>query len=96
MREELKDQLARSAARNNRTQNGELVHRLEQSFTHEAQDLRDSAILDMMVMNNDPHGALLRNMAKQLARNPNWPHLKAAKELLEILSHGTEPQGDDK
>jgi hypothetical protein len=97
MREELKDQLIRSATRNKRTQNGELVHRLEQSFAQDAKDaqeLRDSGILDMMLMNNDLSGALVRNIAKQLAKNPNWRHLKAAQDLLETLSHSEQP-GDD-
>jgi hypothetical protein len=96
IREDLRKRLEREAKKKDHSLNAEMVERLEQSFVDDAQALRDSAILDMMVMNNDPHGALLRNMAKQLARNPNWPHLKAAKELLEILSDDTEPQGDDK
>jgi hypothetical protein len=70
MREELKDQLARSAARNNRTQNGELVHRLEQSFATDAKELRDSAIVDMLVNHNEGSSELLRRFAFELAKNP--------------------------
>jgi hypothetical protein len=97
MREALRARLARDAERKGITLNGEIVERLEQSYANEEKELRDSGILDMMLMNNDLSGALVRNMAIQLAKNPNWPRLKAAKELLEILSSGEEPQpGDDK
>ena len=100
MREALRARLARDAERKGITLNGEIVERLEQSYANETKELRDSAILDMMAMNNDLHGTLLRNMAKQLAKNPNWPHLKAAKELLEILEYEKKPHeepgpGDD-
>lgn len=88
MREALRAKLARDAERRGVTLNSEIVLRLEQSYERERdkeRDLRDGAILDMIAMNNDLSGSLLRNMAKQLAKNPNWPHLEAAKELLQIL-----------
>jgi hypothetical protein len=48
MQKELKDKLTRSADRNNRTQNGELVHRLEQSFLKEETELREGAYKDLL------------------------------------------------
>lgn len=48
MQKELKDKLTRSAERNNRTQNGELVHRLEQSFLKEETELREGTFIDML------------------------------------------------
>jgi Arc-like DNA binding dprotein len=85
MREELKDQLARSAARNNRTQNGELVHRLEQSFATDAKELRDSAIVDMMVNHNDFGSELLRKFASEIARNPDL--LRSEAELKNMIGN---------
>ena len=48
MQKELKDKLERSAARNNRTHNGELVHRLEQSFLREETELREAALSELL------------------------------------------------
>jgi hypothetical protein len=48
MQKELKDKLERAAGRNNRTHNGELVHRLEQSFLQEETELREDAFVDIM------------------------------------------------
>lgn len=101
MREALRAKLARDAERRGVTLNSEIVLRLEQSYEREALDqrdkereIRDGVILDMIAMNNDLSGSLLRNMAKQLAKNPNWPHLKAAKELLQILQSEAEAQSE--
>jgi hypothetical protein len=95
VREDLRKRLEREAKKRVHSLNAEMVERLEKSFAKESQDMRDSAILDMMVMNNDLSGALLRNIAIQLARNPDWSGSKAAKELLETLSYGKEPQPGD-
>lgn len=48
MQKELKDKLERSAARNNRTHNGELVHRLEQSFLREEGESRENALSELL------------------------------------------------
>jgi guanylate kinase len=95
IRQSLLKQIQKEAAKKKHSANNEAVERLERSFEDDAKELRDSAILDMMVINDDLSGAVLRNMAKQLARNPNWSGVKAAKELLEILSSGKEPQPGD-
>ena len=47
-----------------------MVERLEQSFVNEAQDLRDSAIVDMLVNHNEGSSELLRKFAFELAKNP--------------------------
>jgi hypothetical protein len=96
IRQSLLKKLRKEATKKGQSANNEAVERLEQSFAGPTQAMRDSAILDMLVMNNDLSGALLRNIAIQLAKNPNWSGSKAAKELLETLSYGKEPQpGDD-
>src|SRR3984957_8657396 len=95
MRAELKDKLTLSAARNNRTQNGELVHRLEKSFANEAQDLRDGAIIDMLVKHNDVGSDLLRDIADEIAKHPDWSNSEAARKdltyWLYIAAYGKEP-----
>jgi hypothetical protein len=104
MRAELKDKLTASANRNKRTQNGELVHRLEESFANEAQDLRDSAIIDMLVDHNDVSSELLRTIASELAKHPEWftseAKMKDMVTGLAYSAHGKEPfeepqPGDD-
>ena len=96
IRQSLVKQIQKEAAKKKHSANNEAVERLEKSFADETQAMRDSAIIDLMVMNNDLSGALLRNIAIQLARNPDWSGSKAAKELLGTLSYGKEPQpGDD-
>ena len=85
MREELRSKLARVSEKKGTTLNAEIVERLEQSFADEAKELRDSAILDMMIATKNDLRGLQRNMASRLARNPNWPGLRRANELLEML-----------
>ena len=72
MREELRRRLARDAERRGVTLNAEIVDRLERSYTYDAQWLRDAAIIDMMVDNNDVNGVLLRRIAAELMKKPNW------------------------
>jgi hypothetical protein len=72
MREELRRRLARDAERRGFTLNAEIVDRLERSYTYDAQWLRDAAIIDMMVDNNDANGVLLRRIAAELMKRPNW------------------------
>jgi hypothetical protein len=95
MQKELKDKLARSAERNNRTQNGELVHRLEESFANEVQDLRDGAIINMLVDHNDISSTVLRKIASELAKNPDWfrskEDMKNMVEGIYFAAYGKEP-----
>lgn len=99
MREALRARLARDAERKGVTLNAEIVDRLEQSYTNEAKELRDSAILDMMLAKDDLRGSIVRTMASRLARNPNWSGVKQAKEWLEMLDEDekekAEQEGDE-
>jgi hypothetical protein len=99
MREDLRKRLEREAKKRDHSLNAEMVERLEASFVKDEKAERDAAIIDMFVFPrsaDDIRGALVRNMTIQLAKNPNWPYLKHAKELLDILSHADESQpGDD-
>jgi hypothetical protein len=53
MPRELKDKLLRSAARNNRTQNGELVARLEASFAKDEETLNANRVLNAVLASSD-------------------------------------------
>jgi hypothetical protein len=72
MRGELRRRIEREAKKNGRSLNAEMVERLEQSFAMSEQSLRDSAIIDMLVDNNDVSSTLLRQIAHQLvAKKPS-------------------------
>jgi hypothetical protein len=72
MREELRRRIEREAKKNGRSLNAEMVERLEQSFAMSEQSLRDSAIIDMLVDNNDVSSTLLRQIARELvAKKPS-------------------------
>jgi hypothetical protein len=97
MREELRSKLARVAEKKGTTLNAEIVDRLEQSFADEAKELRDSAILDLILATNDMRGAVLQTRAARLAKNPNWSGVKAGDGMLELFPDDIKPQpGDDK
>lgn len=95
MKEALRARLARDAERNGTTLNGEIVDRLEQSYANETQAMRDSAIIDMLVRHNDVSSALLRDIASEIAKHPDWSRSEAdRKNLLEWLAfaiYGKEP-----
>jgi hypothetical protein len=95
MKEALRARLARDAERNGTTLNGEIVDRLEQSYANEAQAMRDSAILDMLVRHNDVSSKLLRDIASEIAKHPDWDRDEAKRtELLHWLAfaiYGKEP-----
>ena len=104
MREVLRAKLARDAERKGITLNGEIVDRLEQSYANEAQAMRDSAIIDMLVDHNDVSSELLRKIAFELAKNPDWfrseADMKHMVEGLYFVAYGKEPReepqpGDD-
>jgi hypothetical protein len=94
MKESLRARLARDAERNGTTLNGEIVDRLEQSYAKEAEDLRDSAIIDMLVDHKRGNSDVLRTMASWLAKHPDWSHSKVnVKDMVERIftAHGKEP-----
>jgi hypothetical protein len=83
MKETLRARLARDAERNGTTLNGEIVDRLEKSYANEAQGMRDSAIIDMLVDHNDVGSGLLRRFASELARHPD--SLRSEAELKNMI-----------
>ena len=99
MKEALRARLARDAERNGTTLNGEIVDRLEKSYANEAQDLRDSAIIDMLVNHNDVSSGLLRGFASELA-NKRVPFRSEA-ELKNMIrnmytaAYGREPMDEN-
>jgi hypothetical protein len=101
MREALRAKLAKDAEKKGITLNAEIVERLERSY---GQAARDAAIIDMLVLHNDVSAQLLRDIADQIAKHPDWSSDEAhRKDLLYGLAfsiHGKEPveepqPGDD-
>jgi hypothetical protein len=68
MTESLRARLARDAKRNGITLNGEIVDRLEKSYANEAQSMRDSAIVDLLV--DRDKSERWRPLLSLLAKNP--------------------------
>jgi hypothetical protein len=91
MREDLRQRLEREAKKKDHSLNAEMVHRLERSFANQ----RDSAIIEMLVRNNDVGSELLRDIADEIKKHPDWDSNEAArKELLHwlyIAAYGKEP-----
>jgi hypothetical protein len=92
MREVLRAKLAKDADKKGITLNAEIVDRLERSYE---QATRDAAIIDMLVKHDDVSGQLLRDIADQIAKHPDWSNSEAEKkEMLHwiyIAAHGKEP-----
>jgi hypothetical protein len=104
IRQSLLKKLRKEATKNGHSANNEAVERLEQSFAGPTQAMRDSAIIDMLVRNNDTSSKLLRDIADELAKHPDWDHYEAARKdligWLYIAAYGKEPReepgpGDD-
>jgi hypothetical protein len=78
MREELRKRLEREAKKSGRSLNAEMVGRLEQSFTIDEQArARDSAIIDMLVNNDNVSSAVLRQIALEMTKVPGAFHSEA-------------------
>jgi len=92
MREVLRSRLAKDAEKKGVTLNAEIVDRLERSYEQAA---RDAAIIDMLVKHDNVSSKLLRDIADQIAKHPDWSHSEAErKDLLHwiyIVAHGKEP-----
>jgi hypothetical protein len=104
VRKSLVKRLQKEAARKKHSANNEAVERLEGSFEKDAKSERDAAIIDMLVRHNDVGSRLLRYMADEIAKHPDWSDDEAGrKDLISCLSisaHGKEPReepgpGDD-
>ena len=95
MREDLRKRLEREAKKKDHSLNAEMVDRLERSFVLEEKVHRDSAIIDMLVRHNDVSSELLRDIADEIAKHPDWDRYEAArKDLLSwlyIAAYGKEP-----
>ena len=82
MREDLRQQLEREAKKKDHSLNAEMVQRLEQSFVRE----RNSAIVDYLVRHNEVGSELLRDIADEIKKHPDWNNNEAArKELIHWL-----------
>lgn len=102
IRQSLVKQIQKEAAKKKHSANNEAVERLEKSFALETQDLRDSAVLDMLVDHKRGSSDVLRTMASWLAKHPDWSHSEVnVKDVVERIftTHGKEPNeegpGDD-
>jgi hypothetical protein len=95
IREDLRKRLEREAKKRPRPSlNAEIADRLEQSFVYAAQDTRDSAIIEMLINNDKVSSQLLREIADEIAKHPEWASFEGRKDLvgwLHIAAHGKEP-----
>jgi hypothetical protein len=82
IREDLRKRLEREAKKKDHSLNAEMVERLEQSLANEAQDLRDSAIVDMLVNHNDASSKLVRHMVSEIAKHPDWDRNMAKRKTI--------------
>jgi Arc-like DNA binding domain len=91
MRESLRAKLAKDAERKGITLNAEIVERLEQSYEKAP---RDAAIIDMLVKHNNIGSELLRDIADEIAKHPDWKNSEVARKdltsWLYIAAHGKE------
>jgi hypothetical protein len=71
VRRSLLQKIQREAEKKKHSANTEAVNRLEESFDRSEQARRDSAIIDMLVDNNQVSGALLRQIALEMTKEPN-------------------------
>jgi hypothetical protein len=71
IRQSLLKQIQKEAAKKKHSANNEAVERLEETFANEAKELRDSAIVDLLVDHNNVSGDLLRKFASELTKHPD-------------------------
>jgi hypothetical protein len=71
VRRSLLIKIQREAEKKKHSANTEAVNRLEESFDRNEQARRDSAIIDMLVDNDQVRGALLRQIALEMTKTPN-------------------------
>jgi hypothetical protein len=78
IREDLRKRLEREAKKKDHSLNAEMVERLEQSFANEAQSMRDSAIIDLLV--DRDKSERWRPFLSLLVKNPELLDLKVSAE----------------
>jgi hypothetical protein len=71
VRRSLLQKIQREAEKKKHSANTEAVNRLEESFDRHEQARRDSAIIDMLVNNDNVSSALLRQIALEMTKAPN-------------------------
>jgi hypothetical protein len=95
VRKGLVKRLQKEAGKRKQSANNEAVERLERSFERDEKAQRDAAIIDMLVKHDDVSSKLLRDIADQIAKHPDWSNSEAErKEMLHwiyISAHGKEP-----
>jgi hypothetical protein len=95
IREELRKRIEREAKKRDHSLNAEMVDRLERSFARDEKSRRDSAIIDMLVDHNHISSAVLRKIASELAKNPDWfrnkEDMKNMIEGMYFAAYGKEP-----
>jgi hypothetical protein len=94
MREDLRSKLAEAAERREVTLNGEIVARLEQSFTREAnreseklQVEKDAEVLNLLVGRNTAAADILRKIVFEMQSNPKWDGNKAQRRQMADCVH---------
>ncbi|MHC2241111.1 hypothetical protein [Bradyrhizobium elkanii] len=93
MREDLRLRLVNAAERRDATLNGEIVHRLEQSFgrdaekqTMESQVEKDAQILNLMLAKNDASADVFRKLLHEMQLRPGWDTKKQTiREIADVL-----------
>jgi hypothetical protein len=93
MREGLRKNLERQAEINARPLNGEIVHRLEQSFDREFKKDQNTAVVETLAGPSTFSATLLRWIAYELQANPKWHRSpeKMAERLGAIVQDVTNP-----
>jgi plasmid stability protein len=105
VQQSLLKRLRKEAAKKGHSANNEAVERLEQSLEKDTRAMRDGAVIDMLVRHNEVSASILRDIADEIAKHPDWNRDEAARKdlvgWLYIAAHGKEPieepqPGDDK
>jgi hypothetical protein len=95
VQQSLLQKLRKEGAKKGHSANNEAVERLEQSFGKDNKATRDGAVIDMLVRHNEVSANILRDIADEIAKHPDWNHDEAARKdlvgWLYITAHGKEP-----
>jgi Arc-like DNA binding domain len=98
VQQSLLKRLQKESAKKGHSANSEAVERLEQSFGKDTRAERDRAVIGMLVAHDGVNSSMLRDIADEIAKHPDWNHDEAARKdlvgWLYITAHGKEPQGE--
>ena len=72
VREALRKKIEREATLSDHSANAEAVERLERSFERDTTADRDHALLALMLGGHHANGGLLRDIAFELQKDPDW------------------------